>query len=365
MLRLAYFPVLLFTLTGILASAEIPPSESTHDSPAKELAYWQKKYEGLEKRLRTLGEKFKKAESQISDLPNRYIDAPNVVEGRLTLQSGTPVSTTDQSGTVLYFTPYHGSLISLYDGTQWVLYRFTEKSLALSMSSGSNYDVFAVLSGGAVTIELGGAWTSDTARAATSSISLQDGVYVKDVSGAPDTSRKYLGTIRAASANTAADTFTQRYVWNYQNKVMRPLRVADTAGGGSPTNTWTYSTGTKTWRQANAQTSNKVEFVFGITGQILHLFSLGVITNATGSLNYYASGIGIDSTTANSSLIYGSGSSTTVIGQAWSEYLDWPGIGYHAANWIENSHTASNITVWGDNNDATKYRSGLLGYIFG
>jgi hypothetical protein len=53
--------------------------------------------------------------------------------GRLTLESGVPVSSTDQTAkTILYFTPYVGNIISLYSGTTWEDKTFTEIHIDLT-----------------------------------------------------------------------------------------------------------------------------------------------------------------------------------------------------------------------------------------
>lgn len=56
----------------------------------------------------------------------------HTVNGRLTLETGVPISATDQTAkTTVYFTPYKGNQINLWDGSAWTLYTFTETSLAL------------------------------------------------------------------------------------------------------------------------------------------------------------------------------------------------------------------------------------------
>jgi hypothetical protein len=65
-------------------------------------------------------------------------------EARLTLTSGTAVTTLDVTGAgTLYWTPYMGKHVALYDGEIWRKYHLTELGLALSVTSGTNYDVFA------------------------------------------------------------------------------------------------------------------------------------------------------------------------------------------------------------------------------
>ena len=102
-----------------------------------------------------------------------------VSNGRLTLATGVAIPTTDQIGkTSVFYTPYGGNRIGLYDGTMWAAYSFTELTLALgTLTASKNYDVFLYNNAGTLTLELGTAWTSDTARA--DALALQDGVYVE------------------------------------------------------------------------------------------------------------------------------------------------------------------------------------------
>lgn len=68
----------------------------------------------------------------------------NVFQARLTTETGVAVSTSDRtSQSTLYLTPYNGNKVSVYDGTRWVLYAMTERSLTLSgLTADKNYDVF-------------------------------------------------------------------------------------------------------------------------------------------------------------------------------------------------------------------------------
>jgi len=142
-----------------------------------------------------------------------------ICQGRLTLESGVPVSTTNQTAkTTLYFTPYLGNLIGIYSGTAWSVGAFTEKSLSLSgLTASTNYDIFIYDNSGTLTLEAL-AWTDATTRA--TALTTQDGIYVK--SG--DATRRYLGTIRTtASAGQCEDSVTSRFVWNCYNKTERRL----------------------------------------------------------------------------------------------------------------------------------------------
>jgi hypothetical protein len=82
-------------------------------------------------------------------------DSGHVVEGRLTLESGVPVSRTDQtSKSTVYFTPYKGNQIKLWDGSAWTAYTFSETSYALSgLVAHTNYDIFGYQNAGSLALE--------------------------------------------------------------------------------------------------------------------------------------------------------------------------------------------------------------------
>ena len=92
-----------------------------------------------------------------------------LVGGRLTLTSGAPVTTSDVlAATTLYYTPYRGGVLPLYDGARFSLYSFSEISVAVPATLFRVFDIFAYLSGGAAALETNN-WnqTTVTATAAT------------------------------------------------------------------------------------------------------------------------------------------------------------------------------------------------------
>lgn len=69
--------------------------------------------------------------------------------GRLSLTTGTPVTTSDVSAaTTLYFVPYNGDKIGIYSGSAWRITQFTEVSIKLTDSQSGDYTASTgVLSG--------------------------------------------------------------------------------------------------------------------------------------------------------------------------------------------------------------------------
>jgi hypothetical protein len=92
----------------------------------------------------------------------------SVPQGYLTLTSGTAIITGDVlAATSVYYTPYIGNQIPIYDGTQFNLSSFSELTLTLNSNhTASNiYDVFVWLESGVVTMGTGPAWNTATAGA--------------------------------------------------------------------------------------------------------------------------------------------------------------------------------------------------------
>lgn len=202
--------------------------------------------------------------------------------GRLTLETGVPVSVTDQTARqVVYYTPYLHNLIGLFDGTRWQRHTFAELQLTLSgLTTGKLYDVFVYDASGTLTLELGAAWTDDTTRSAA--LTTQDGVLVK--SGA--TTRRYLGTIRASSSTTTEDIgggttsqiYAKRYVWNQYNREPRGVSFFDS------TNSYTPATGVSI-----VDASWRVDVVIGYGAQTVPVDAI-VVGSAFSSVDYVAFG---------------------------------------------------------------------------
>lgn len=282
-------------------------------------------------------------------------NANNIATGRLTLTTGLAVTIADVLAAVtLYFTPFGGKYISLYDGsTNWNLIAFAELSIAVPATTNQMYDVFVFNNSGTATLELL-AWTNDTTRA--TALVLQDGVLVK--TGA--TTRRYVGSFRTtAVSGQTEDSVLNRYVWNFYNRRDRLLERFES------TTTWTYAS--TTIHQANAAAANQVNFIIGVSEDIVE----GRL-NAMGSSQDTVDGVaafGLDSTStfAADQLIAQAHLTTNatgnIIGRAslTSIYRGFPGIGKHSLMWNEmaTSGTASFYAAGGGFTQG-KLTSGML-----
>lgn len=275
---------------------------------------------------------------------------PASADGRLTLESGVPISVTAQIGqSTVYYTPYLGDHISLYTGAVWADYTFTERSLALSgLTSGKNYDVFLQDVAGTLTLSLSAAWTTNTARAAA--ISRQDGVWVLD----SDHTKRLLGTIRTTGTTTTEDsaggtsgsTGGKRFVWNVVNRVPRPMSVFDA------TAFWTYTT--QAWRPAHGNAGNACEYVCGLNDEPVQVFVSGSTSIQQASGSNAQVGVGVDSQSTPSGYgQYGFTNGAAFINVAiTASYHDYPGLGYHTLYWLEFASDGISSVFLGSNTNA-------------
>ena len=273
-------------------------------------------------------------------------NALDMCEFRLTLTAGTPVTTADVTAAeTVYMSPYRGNRIALYDGTNWYMRATAEISIDVPDATNC-YDVFCYDNAGTATLELT-AWTNETTRA--TALTLQNGVLVK--TGA--LTRRYIGTFYCTTAGNGQteDSIANRYLWNYYNRVARPMRVLPNAN-------WAYTSGTI--RQANGSTANQLNFVIGVGESPV---SANVIARAYADAgSTLGVGIGLDSTTAYStaSLV----SSVTAVGSAsefftmQASYSAFPAVGKHYLAWLEAGAAGGNFSN-------TAQFGGIVGEILG
>ena len=184
---------------------------------------------------------------------------PGPPQGRLTLQTLTPVMTTTQSAkTTTFYTPYCGNQVPIYNGTTMTMTAFAELSNLTTATSvdnagpaavaaNSNYDLFVWNNAGTMRLTRGPAWTNLTTRSAGTALVMVNGILLNNaaITNGPAASRgTYVGTVTsnassqlnwiygALAANGTAGLFG---VWNAYNRVL----VASFTGDN--TDSWSYS----------------------------------------------------------------------------------------------------------------------------
>ena len=292
--------------------------------------------------------------------------------GRVTLESATCVATTDQAAqTVVYYAPCGGGkYVPIYDGTNMELHQFTSSDtdqVGLTLTLGSNwaantiFDVFITLNSGVVVCTVpwsnSGAGTSSRATA----ITLYKGVWVnsavmtcRTTNSATLTVAQYQGTLVGGfRTNASTGTVDLKFgtnasgggtacicIWNVYNQVQAISAVGDT------TATWTYSTAT--YQQSNASAGNQINVVQGLAGQPVDIRVLNFPYNSGTQNVYMNAGIGIDSTSTDSSQtnISGVNPGTSDRGvTATALYAGVLGVGYHNLVRLEQAQ-ATGTTTW-------------------
>ncbi len=237
-------------------------------------------------------------------------------QGRLTLQSATPVMTTTQAGaTTVFYAPYVGAFVPIYNGAQLAIYQFTANAsdaVGLSLVLGSNwaantvYDVFVTFNGGPVLCSI--AWTNTTTRA--TALAIFNGLLTNAASVPCRTTNAatitpginqatYLGSFYTNTSTGQVDyivggaasggTAGSLGVWNYYNRVNVSAQVTDNGAA--------YNYTTATIRQARASVGNQVKFMIGVVEDAIAASASGAIEPVATAGAFGDVGVGCNSTT--------------------------------------------------------------------
>ena len=245
--------------------------------------------------------------------------------GRLTLSSGQPVTSTDVVSTVLYWTPYKGNTVDIYDGSaNWRRFTYTEVSTVAPAVTGVR-DAFLYATSGTLTITTL-PWTNDTTRATT--VAFQNGIPV--LSG--DTGKLYLGTYWNTSG-TIPDTASTRCLWNYWNRVERSMfKTATTASVVYPVG----SSGIISvfgGHSTNALTIVHGEVTALVQAQTLSAGAQTVVTTSAGSIK---TAVCVDAfNNMSSGIVSNADTFQNHAGNAQGVYVGAPGIGLHTLAWVQ------------------------------
>lgn len=284
--------------------------------------------------------------------------------GRLTAQSGVPITESDSAAaTVIYATPFgqQSGMVNLYDGDSWRSYDFTEMTLTLDSNSGhsgyhqadKNFDVFMFDNAGTLVIGTGPAWSSDSSRgtgAGTTEVELVKGALVNKVlmtirNGSSTYSVAarcglLLGSFRASANGQTDDSLVKRFVSNVFNAVPRCLYKTDNAAGSG----WVYSTAS--YQQANNNAANQLDWLHTIAGRMVEVTLYDEVQSDTANM-YLTADIGLDSITLSASKNRGNVRITAanIVFVIHAKYIGLPGIGRHRATWLEKGG-GSGVQVW-------------------
>jgi hypothetical protein len=197
--------------------------------------------------------------------------------GRLTLVSGTPVMTANETaqGTV-YYTPFLHSQVPCWDGVGLSSQPFSELSVVLDSTnflSTKLYDWFIFLHAGAPTLGYGPAWSSNTARSAaltttkpyTNNASITLRTSSSQTYTIPAGQAFYIGTAYATANGQTGMAFVTAAtgggggilgLYNGYNQVLIQAQEQD------DTDNWSYAS--TTWRVADGSANNSLSYVDGL-----------------------------------------------------------------------------------------------------
>jgi hypothetical protein len=285
--------------------------------------------------------------------------APSVVppQGRLTLQTLTPVMITTQSAkTTIYYTPFVGNQIPIYDGTNMIPTVFSEISVLTTdttknpaaIGASKVNDWFVWNDAGTLRLTHGPDWTNDTTRSAGTATVVVNGIPLNNASitNGPAAQRgTWVGTTRSngssqlnwilAGSNTAGDLA----VWNAYNRRRVVTKSSDT------TATWSYTSSTV--RQARASANNQISFVSGAAEDGILAFLLAMFNLLSATTAFADLGIALDSITVIESGVEpnrtNQSGTITNCASVVATYL--PQLGYHYVAALEA----------GDNTNATTF----------
>ena len=271
-------------------------------------------------------------------------------QGRLTLQTVTAVMSTTQSAkTTIYYTPYVGNQIPIYDGTNMVHTAFAELSVATTDATKSPAaigaskvnDWFVWNDGGTIRVGHGPDWTTDIARSAGTALVLVNGIYLNNASitNGPAASRgTYVGTTRSNSssqldwiygASAAGGTAALLNVWNMYNRVNVTTTVTDS---NASWNTATSATpAALDTGGAGSGLNNRISAVSGIPEDGVRIALFGSLAPAAAASAFGDIGFGLDVTNAFDKRARGQSTSggVTVLHVGACELAYAPQTGFH------------------------------------
>lgn len=247
--------------------------------------------------------------------------------------------------------PFCGQ-ISLYDGTIWKIYTFTQITKLLTIAANTNCDIFVFLDSNQLALDVI-AWNGNDRVTQLATI---DNVLVS----ANDNSRRYVGTIRTNETGLVKTFFGKTpaaggskpewFIWNLYNQKQFTAYVLDS------TATWTYTLAA--FRAKNNSTSNRFSFVQGIQGNCVQAISKAYCFNSNAARVVVRNGIGFDSSTAFSGLTGNAETNSAILTELSSVYGDAPPIGFHFLQELEFSGATGTTTWYG--RGGTNTQTGMM-----
>lgn len=289
-------------------------------------------------------------------------------QGYLTPTSATPVIAGDvTAATAIYYTPFVGNLIPIYNGSRMVPTEFTELTLTLASQHALStfYDVFVFSNAGVLTLVTGPAWSTMTAGAGargtgagTTQLTRLNGYWVNAVSmTGRNGSTTYTvaanlgtyvgsifvdGTAGQVTCHRAYGQSRKWGVWNAYNRQRIALQLGDATGS------WVYST--NTIRQSRADATNVATVFAGLPEEMFAVRAQQGVQLDTNNGSAAIIGVGVNSTTAISGkrgFLNGMTVAPSPIADITAEHVVMPAIGIQNINFLESGNGTTQTTFRG------------------
>ena len=211
---------------------------------------------------------------------------------------------------VIYYTPYNGNQIPIYDGSVFVNKIFaSDLTMTLEATnnlSGKLYDIFAFMDGATLRLGAAPAWTNDTTRSAA--ITRVNGLWVNNAivtltNGAtsyasiPANRATYLGTVYCTANAQTAMMFKPSGAAGGSANILGLYnaynRVDISSEENDSTASWAYTTAA--WRASNNNANNSITFIDGLQQSFIRTEFL---QRTVGAGDGTHRGINLDSTSA-------------------------------------------------------------------
>lgn len=294
-------------------------------------------------------------------------------QGYLTLTSGVPIIPGDvAAATTVYYTPYTGVLVPIYNGTSFVPTSIvTERQLTLTSSHAANniYDFFIFSLNGVATLGTGPSWSAGTGGSITAgscargtgaggaALSRLTGVLTNAVSmtirygdGTTTTTvnaneATYVGSMFVDGTNGQVSCYrsygqSRKWgIWNAYNRAPVYLKAGDA------TASWTYATAT--FRPSNNSTANSLTIFSGLA-EDTYSIQFDEKCDSNPSSTSMLNGIGYNSTSVPSGYVgelFTYAATQTSMGSA--KYLAAPALGINVITALEKGQAGSTENWYG------------------
>lgn len=293
-------------------------------------------------------------------------------QGYLTLTTGVPIIPSDvTAATSVFYTPFNGNLVPIYNGSSFVPTTFTEQTLTLvSSHAASNiYDCFLFNNSGVPTIVTGPSWSAGTSGSITAGSCVRGtgtgGTALARVQGVLTNAVQITGRNGSTTYTIAANLATflgSLYMdatngqischrsngvsrkWGVSNAYNRePITLSASDGTASWTNTPT------TWQQSHASATNFATAFCCLAEEFVYAnFTQSIAVTGTSTSNI---GIGVNSTTSPSGQIglaqaIGLTGGTGLAANAVANFEMAPALGINTINMIEQAPTGTTANTF-------------------